>query len=83
MSEVFLKSAQSLSEVVCQVQSPKFEVCPKSEIKSLSEIRSESVQSLNSEICPKPEVLCPKSVRSLTSEDRILKSKIATKIQNG
>ena len=44
-----------------------FEVCPKSELQNLCEARS---------IMPK---ICP----SLTSENRILKSKIATKIQNG
>ena len=79
-SEVCLKSAQSLAEVVYvkfEVQNSQFVRNQKS-----VEVRSKSVQSLNSEICPKPEVLCPKSVRSLTSEDRILKSKIATKIQN-
>ena len=78
--EIFQKSVWSR---ICEVQSTKFEVCPKSEIKNMSEVRSKSVQSLNFEICLKPEVLCPRSVRSLTSEDPILKSKIATKIQNG
>ena len=78
--EICLKSVRSR---ICEGRSPKFEarrhfeVCPKSEIKSLSEVRSKSVQSLNSEIYPKYYA------QSLTSEDRILKSKIATKIRNG
>ena len=42
----------------------------KSKVESLSEFRN----------LPISEVLCPKSVRSLTSEDRILKSKFATKM---
>ena len=69
MSEVFLKSAQSLSKVVyVKFWSLKSKVCLKS-VRSLS------------------KVWIPKSVRSpkyyaqsLTFEDRILKSKIATKI---
>ena len=76
LSEVCLKFSQSLPEVVYMWSS-------KSKIRSLSEvwnqksIWSPSIQSLKSVRSPKYYV------QSLTSEDRILKSKIATKIQNG
>ena len=78
-----LKSETEVQSLTPKIQKLKLKVW-----NLKSKVCLKSVQSMSKDWIPKSadvqinmsEVLCPKSVRSLTSEYRILKSKIATKI---
>ena len=93
MSEVCPESKNSLKYYVCLFKNKNLILKPKSGVCQKSKIRypkSETeVQSPKSEVCLKSdrslsEVVYVKSEVCLKSaEDRILKFKIATKIQNG